>query len=315
VSISPPLTERVLRRLGRPRWLWITLWSASSFFVYELTRRLATLPTYPGIAYSVMSAYGNFVGLTGAALLWLSINDAREPVEKATGTHRPFELVGWLPGPLLLSLLTTATWTFTDFVRYPSWATAWVMVAQYVAWLPGNTGLWVYAVIASDLYQLGRRPLRFKPFEEDRSLGLRPVGTIASRAILMISIGAIPLAAAGVKDPRSFIALLVVFAAAIMLMMAALWPIHAQMVAVKTQTLRRARQLAAESLRPVTASWAADALVHQTAALQAAEQVERRAAAIQEWPFDETILARIAAILTAVTATILARLVLTSFGL
>lgn len=154
------------------------------------------------------------------------------------------------------------------------------MVAQYVAWLPGNTGLWVYAAIAADLYQLGRRPLRFTPFEEDRSLGLRPIETIASRGILMISVGVIPLAAARVRDPRSFIP--------------CSW---------------------CSRPRPVTANWQADTLVHQTAALQAAEQVERRTAAIQEWPFAEAILARIAAILTAVATTILARLVLTSFGL
>jgi hypothetical protein len=262
-----------------------------------------------------MSAYGNFIGLTGAAVLWRTIDSGRRAVEEVTGASRPFELAGWLPGPLLLSLLTTAAWTFTDFVRHPSWMTGAMMVIQYFTWLPGNTGLWVYLVIVSDLSQLGRRPLRLRPFEDDRSLGLRPLGTLGARAISVLTVGAVPLAAAGVRDPRSFVGLLIVLTLGIALMFAALWPIHTQMAAAKAQSLRRARGLVAEALRPVTGKWSADALQHQAPMLLAAEQVERRAAAIQEWPFDETILARIAAILTAVTATIIARLVLNSFGL
>lgn len=75
------------------------------------------------------------------------------------------------------------------------------------------------------------------------------------------------------------------------------------------------RRLAAEAAGPVTANWSVEALQRQAQALQAAEQLERKAGAIFEWPFDEAVLARITAILTAVAATIIARLVLASFGL
>ncbi len=53
----------------------------------------------------------------------------------------------------------------------------------------------------------------------------------------------------------------------------------------------------------------------QALELQAADALERRAAAIQEWPFDEGILRAIAAIVTSVTAAIFARLVLSQLGL
>ncbi|HEY6103211.1 MAG TPA: hypothetical protein VI007_08315, partial [bacterium] len=302
MSIPPPLTERVLQRLPGPRGLWVALWAAVSILVYELAHRFANLPTYPGAVYTMMSGYANLVGLIGARWLWRTLDEIR-PALKALmkePASRLFEQAGWAAGPLLLSVLMSATWTVTDFARYPGWVTAWIAAAQYFAYLPANTGLWMYAVIVADLYQLGRRPLHFHPFEEDRSLGVRPLGSLASRAIFVLSAGLIPLAVAGVRDARTFIALLIVYVLGIAVMFLALWRIHLQMLAEKTRVLGQARALVAEAIRPITASWTAETLRTQAQVLGAADQVERRAAAIQEWPFDETILTRIAAILTAV---------------
>jgi len=49
--------------------------------------------------------------------------------------------------------------------------------------------------------------------------------------------------------------------------------------------------------------------------LAAATEIERRALAIQEWPFDATIIRTVAAILTSVTAVIIARLLLSRLGM
>lgn len=317
MSIPPPLTDRVLERLPGPRPLWVLLWAASSFLIYELARRFANLPTYPGAVFTMMSGYANLVGLIGARWIWWTLEEIQPALKPLMRGPPPrlFVQAGRTAGPLLLAVLMSAPWTITDFARHPGWVTASIVVAQYFAYLPANTGLWMYAVIVADLYQLGRRPLHFRPFEEDRSLGVRPIGTLASRAILVLSVGLIPLAAAGVRDARSFIALLTVYVAGIAVMFLALWRIHIQMLAAKAQVMGQARALAAEAIRPITAGWTAETLRAQAQVLGAADQVERRAAAIQEWPFDETILTRIAAILTAIVATIIARLVLSSFGL
>ena len=316
MSIPPPLTERVLQRLPGPRGLWALLWAASPFLTYELARRFADLPTYPGAVYTLMSGYANLVGLIGARWLWRTLEEIRPALGTLTkGPSRLFEQAGWAGGPLLLSVLTSSTWTIVDFARYPGWVTAWIAAVQYFAYLPANTALWIYTVIVADLYQLGRRPLYLRPFEEDRSLGVRPIGVLASRAILVLSAGLIPHAAAGVRDTRSFIALLIIYVLGITVMFLALWRIHLQMLGAKTQLVGHARTLVAEAMRPITAGWSAETLRTQAQALGAADQVERRAAAVQEWPFDDPILTRIAAILTAIIATIIARILLSSFGL
>jgi hypothetical protein len=47
----------------------------------------------------------------------------------------------------------------------------------------------------------------------------------------------------------------------------------------------------------------------------AIEVLQRQVAAIQGWPFDEAIIARVAAIVTSVVGISIARLILSRFGL
>jgi hypothetical protein len=55
------------------------------------------------------------------------------------------------------------------------------------------------------------------------------------------------------------------------------------------------------------------ALDDVTSRLSAAVEIERRALAIQDWPFDAAILRTVVAILTSATAIIAARLLLSRF--
>lgn len=63
MSIPPPLTERVLERLPGPRGFWVLLWAASSFLIYELTRRFTHLPTYPRQEHALFGTVNASAGL------------------------------------------------------------------------------------------------------------------------------------------------------------------------------------------------------------------------------------------------------------
>jgi hypothetical protein len=91
--------------------------------------------------------------------------------------------------------------------------------------------------------------------------------------------------------------------------------LNRQMVAAKERELSWARDLFARAFEPVRAEETLEALQRQSGLLSAAEALEKRAERIQEWPFDEGMFARVVAISSTVAAAIVARLLLSPFGL
>jgi hypothetical protein len=158
-------------------------------------------------------------------------------------------------------------------------------------------------------------PLQLVPFEEDRSLGLRSLGSVAFAGFVIFTAGMLPLMAAQWRDPRGAITFLLILLGAVALFFASLQRLHCQMRTAKAAALQQAHHLYVEAFRPIRAQWSLDRAAEQSARLAAAESIERRAAAIQEWPLDESLLARLAAIVTTVVGVILARLILSRFGL
>jgi hypothetical protein len=76
-----------------------------------------------------------------------------------------------------------------------------------------------------------------------------------------------------------------------------------------------AREFYARAYEPVRAARTLEALERQHRLLGAADALENRARAIQEWPIDEGTLARVITIATSVIAITLGRLILDRFGL
>jgi hypothetical protein len=94
--------------------------------------------------------------------------------------------------------------------------------------------------------------------------------------------------------------------------------LHRQLLAARRHYLEWAGQLYARAYEPVRSGSLA-ALGEQAQPLQAAEVIQRRAEAIQQWPFQQRRLAQIAAIVgtvvTFVATGIITRLILVRFGL
>ncbi len=315
-----PLTERVLARLGRPRLLWMLAWGFLAFAAYEVSFRLFHVPTYPGWIVAIASAYVNLLSLWGIAKMSADLETVRPLVQRLTrgmadANSWPFRAVESVAGPVAVGLVMTVFFNPVDFVRYPDPRTAFLLPVMFAAWLPAETMLWFFGALLVGLNRLGRMPLQLVPFQEDRSLGLRPLGSVAFTGFVIFVVGVLPMGATQWHDPQGAIMHLVFFLGAVALFFASLHRLHTQLVAAKASALQKAHHLYVEAFEPIQARWSLDITVEQSARLNAAESVERRAAAIQEWPLDEGLLARLAAIVTSVVGVILARLILSRFGL
>ncbi len=315
-----PLTERVLTRLGRPRLLWVLVWGELALTAYEISFRIFQVPTYPGRMVAVSSAYVNLLALWAIAKVTADLEAIRPLVQRLTartagGNSWPFSGVESVAGPMVFGLVMTTLWNVTDFARYPGPVTAILIPVMFAAWLPAETALWFFGALLVGLHRLGRKPLRLIPFEEDRSLGLRPLGSVAFISFVVLTAAVLPLVATQWRDPRGAITNLLFFLGFVVLFFASLHGLHRQMVEAKAAVLEQTHRLYVEAFRPIRDRWSLESAAEQSARLTAAEAIERRAAAIQEWPLDEGLLARLAAIVTSVVGVILARLILSRFGL
>lgn len=189
-------------------------------------------------------------------------------------------------------------------------AATWVLIG-----VPLATAVWVYVTLQIGLNRLGRGNLTLRGYRGDRSLGLRPVGSLAFTGFWMLFGSVGPLVLTGFTDLPVVIVGIVVLTAGLLLFFLSLRGLHRQMVAVKQRELQRALALYQEAYDKVQEESTLEVLQRQAGLLTAAESLEKRAERIQEWPFDEATFARVVTIASSVAAVIIARLILAPAGL
>ncbi|MGH2361267.1 MAG: hypothetical protein ACRDGM_12105 [bacterium] len=314
-----PLTERILGSLPGPRLVWLLLWASWLLIILLIARRVA-----PGflavifqkeqtiLASGIGTAYTMLVVLWGTARLGRAAAALGPTVVRLTqgamNAGDPFRAVGSVWGPLALMFTVTLVYAGVGFVQSPSAALA--AVIGFVGWLPLLTFAWVAGAVLLGLHRLGGSALHLLPFEVDRSLGLRPFGSLAFIPLLVYAAAIIPQLLIGAGDIRNAVISLGMLVTILVLLFASLRRLRGQLLAAKGHHMSWARELYAQALRPVRGEDGLAALRAGALELVAAEAVERKAAAIQEWPFDEGILRAIVALVTSVTTAILARLIL-----
>jgi hypothetical protein len=261
--------------------------------------------------------YVNILSLLGLHFIHRRLVEIVPKVERLTGqdARKPFDRVGMSAGPLLLSMLQSILWAWPYHVSGSGQIPIHLLVFQFVGWMPGNTALWVVISILLELDRLGRRPLHLLPFEEDRSLGLRPLGSLAFAAFLLFTAALVPLAAARTDDVYGLGILLLQYLLGVGVFFLSLLRLRLQLLRAKSEYAKEATRLYADAFKGMGQRWTLGALEKEGALLSAAEAVERRVATIQEWPFDHSLFTRIAAIVTGVTATIVARLIMGRLGM
>jgi hypothetical protein len=321
-----PLTERLLDRLPGPRVAWVLAWAAVPLAAALLPGSyLATVGARPiGVrlltglvfAYAValaVWAVGRFTSECEAAQH--SVDRLAARPEQATPVFRG---MGSTWGPLALTLGFVAVTVWWTAVLGDWWvALGWLPVALLVN-LPLLTAVWVYLALLLGLVRLGRRTLLLTAFPEDLSLGLGEVGRLAFTAFWIYAAGFAPVLLVSVANPLRLLLTLGLFLLGVGVFFGCLQGLHRQLVAARRHFLEWAGQLYARAYEPVRSGSLA-ALGEQAQLLQAAEVIQRRAEAIQQWPFQQQRLAQIAGIvgtvLTFVVTGVITRLILIRLGL
>jgi hypothetical protein len=219
-------------------------------------------------------------------------------------------------GPLVLTLVFVTVWR-TTVVGDLGAALVWLPVSVLLN-LPLMTAVWAYLALLVGLNRLGRRTLSLTAFPQDLSLGLGEVGRLAFTAFWIYGAGFAPVLLVNFTNPIGLLLLLGLFLLGVGVFFACLEGLHRQLLAARRHYLEWAGQLYARAYEPIRSGSLA-ALGAQAQLLQAAEVIQRRAEAIQQWPFQQRRLAQIAGIVgtvvTFVMTGILTRLILLRLGL
>jgi hypothetical protein len=322
-----PLTERILGRLPGPRVVWLLAWAAvpvaagllpgsylATVGVRPIGVRLLTGLVYAYAVVLAVWAVGRF--MRGADTVERSVDQlAARPEQAATPVFGGMAST-W--GPLALTLVFAAVTTWRTAVLGGWWAAlGWSPVTLLVN-LPLMTAVWAYLALLLGLDRLGRRTLSLTAFPEDLSLGLGEVGRLAFTAFWIYTAGFAPVLVINLAYPLRLLLSLGLFLLGVGVFFGCLQGLHRQLLAARRHYLEWAGQLYARAYEPIR-SGSLVALGEQAQPLQAAEVIQRRAEAIQEWPFQQRRLAQIAGIVgtvvTFVATGILTRLILARLGL
>jgi hypothetical protein len=322
-----PLTERVLAILPGSRWIWIILWSLISIPMSFLTLRLvedlggAQALSEPPSPWA-LAAYVNATFLTvwGAGKLVGELQQSEPAIARLTtgegrNADRPIRGMDSLRGPLVLTLALVGLNGILVALEFGVGVALVAFPIDFLIELPLLTFFWVYASLLIGLNRLGGQKLRLEPTPGDRTLGLAPVGRLAFTGFWIFSLGFAPILIVTATSTATLVLNLAFFLIGVGLFLLSLNRLHQQMSEAKRGHLAIARRLYADAYAPLLDKPAVRTLRAQTPLLNAAESLEKRAASIQEWPFDEVLTGRITIIVSSVVATVIARIVLQALGL
>jgi len=164
--------------------------------------------------------------------------------------------------------------------------------------------------------RFGREPLRLKKFYEDRMLGLRPLGQIvvSSAAIFSVAITITLGASLITGDVPSLASNLAIVAIGISMIFLPLIGIHRRMVGAKEEEEAKLSSLSKELFTVSENSGAPNqedspsTNVKDLIELEKFLALREEASKISEWPFESRNVERLIAILLAIFAALLARL-------
>jgi len=321
-----PLTERMLGRLPGPRVAWVLAWAtvpvaAGLLPGSYLARVGAPIPVrlLTGLVYG----YAVVLAFWAAHRFASESRTVERSVEQlAAGTEQAatpvFRGMASTRGPLALTLVFVPVTVWRTAVL-GDWAAAmlWLPVTLLVN-LPLLTAVWVYLALLLGLNRLGRRTLSLTAFPEDLSLGLSEVGRLAFTAFWIYGAGFAPVLVINLANPVRLLLSLGLFLLGVLVFFGCLQGLHHQLLTARRHYLKWAGQLYARAYEPIRSGSPA-ALGEQAQSLQAAEVIQRRAEAIQQWPFQQRRLAQIAGIVgtmvTFVMTGIITRLIVVGVGL
>jgi hypothetical protein len=319
-----PITERIISRLGRPRWLWILLWSllpcvSPVVFVIvvrllgqDLKTTLTDLFTAQGVLSYVCLVLLVGVAVLGRQAMLVQPDLARlMPSEPGDGF---FAGIGSVRGPLLLSAGIVVILTANAWSRYGPVPPLVDLPLLFGYVVPIMTFVWVYLTILVDLDRLGRHPLVLDRFPEDRTLGLEKLGSLASTGLGLLLAAAVPILLVSSIAPVALGINLAIVAFTLVIFVLSMWRLHRQMAAARARYVALAGRLYRDAYAPIRDRAGVDALEAQATALRAAQSLDERAHSLASWPVEEGTLRFIAVVITGVVTSLIVRGLFAALG-
>jgi len=170
--------------------------------------------------------------------------------------------------------------------------------------------VWVYCSSIRGLHQLGKKPLKLKPFYEDRLLGLKPIGLL-SLSFAVAYFGGMGLLAlfpvTGSPYPMSLFyggLLSTITILGVVFFILPLFTFHNRMVEVKHREQKALQEQIAKAMKKTTESSAqvsessvseTEELLSRLTKIVVSDITKREIEEIPTWPFDMPILRRLLA--------------------
>lgn len=313
-----PLTERVLRRLGRPRRVWIVLWALvpllspllfstavqAGGYPFETRQFLDLVATQVGVAYALV------VLLWGVRELAVRATEVRNELIGRDSGSTPrglFRAIESTTAPLALTLFPAIILSASGWTRYGPLPPLVALAPLVVYLVPIVTFVWVYVTILADLDRLGGQPLILDRFPQDRTLGLQRLGALASVGLVLVLLAAGPVLFVGSDEPATLAIALSIVGITIGLFLISMWRLHRQMAAAKSRFIDVATRLYQDAYEPVRRSTDVKTLEAQANALTAAQSLADRAQSVMTWPLDESTVRFIAVVVTGVVTSLVVR--------
>jgi hypothetical protein len=345
-SFYPTLLERIVARLPMSYWsgslLLAIVFGPPGFLVY---RYLDTSSFSDGLTvfFHGFLPAGLWQKITGMGLWTLFLYASllmpryiRVKLQEAEGKiaallplgraqyRRAFRLVFYPAPPILLALLIAVGFAnfITASLRDASGPFEWLyhLINLPLSYLAIGTAIWSYFGALWGVYRLGHQPLNLKSGYEDSSLGVRPIGSL-SLSISYAYFGLLGLIVI-ITALNPFIFQLAFLLAVLTSLGAVMF--YLPLLGVQRQMLKSKRELQT-AIRQTWALWLAKAhvaeaprgstmedLSHILSTMQnmlALQVAERKVNAISTWPFDTTILGRLAAITLSIFIAIITSLI------
>ena len=175
------------------------------------------------------------------------------------------------------------------------------------------TFFWVFFYSMFSIYKIGKRPLKLKPYTEDRTLGLRPFGT-ASLQFTLVYLGIVTFLSlviilGGVLPLTTALLVLLFYPLGILFFLLPLRSIHQRLTDAKARELAWLEPRATavmERLKEGKAFQSDQQLVNE---LTMVDIVQRDIHQIHTWPFDTSIVVRLVAVMLSLVAILLSAII------
>ncbi len=314
--IGSPLTERILGRLGSPRWLWIVLWglaplaqAAIVLVVFALSGK--SIHSVPALLIpQAVLAYVVILLLWGVGRL---LRQAREllPELRRLTDGQPDSVtmpsISSTAAPILMTSALAIGNTTLNWIGSGPWLALANLPLLGLTLLPIMTFVYTYLALLVGLHRLGRHRLALDPFPHDRSLGLAPVGSLAFTGFGLVFAAAIPIILSSNGAEVTVLESYAVLGVSVVFFFLSMWRLHHQMAAAKAKYLQQARGLYASAYEPLRRSATLETLQSQASVLGAAQALEERAASILTWPIGDQLMGVIIFIVAGVASGIIVR--------